>query len=54
MTEGSLKVGEVSLGFALARSADRMWSEEPDIGTQWRMGPDVRAYIGRAIAALRD
>ncbi len=39
---------------ALRSSLGRMWSERPDMGTQWGMGPDVQAYIGRAMAALGD
>lgn len=33
-------------------SVARMWSEESDMGSQWGLGPDVREYVGRAMAAL--
>ena len=38
----------------LARSVGRMWTEEPDMGSDWGMGPGVRAFIKQAIAALDD
>jgi len=35
-------------------SLDRAWKEEPDMGAKWGMGAGVRAYMGRAMAALED
>ena len=38
----------------LTQSVGRMWSQEPGMGSEWGMGPDVRDFIGRAMAALDD
>jgi len=39
---------------AIEASVARVWAEEPDMGSQWGMGPEVRDYIGRAMAGLPD
>lgn len=33
-------------------SLRRVWREEPDLGSDWGMGREVREYIGRALASL--
>lgn len=38
----------------LRDSVGRMWTERPEMGTQWGMGPEVQAYMRRAMAALGD
>ncbi|MCG8467593.1 MAG: MerR family transcriptional regulator [Gemmatimonadetes bacterium] len=38
----------------LEQSVGRMWSEEPDMGSEWGMGPEVRAFIDAAMAALPE
>jgi DNA-binding transcriptional MerR regulator len=50
---------ETVQGFAggdaeIEASVARMWREEPDMGSQWGLGPEVREYIGRAMATLGD
>lgn len=50
---------ETMRGFAggdagIEASVARMWKEEPDMGSQWGLGPEIREYVGRAMAALGD
>ncbi|MDH3735048.1 MAG: MerR family transcriptional regulator [Gemmatimonadota bacterium] len=36
----------------IADSLGRLWAEQPSVGEKWGLGPEVREYIGRAIALL--
>ncbi len=47
-TVAGFTAGDAGIGESLGR----MWSEEKDMGSQWGMGPEVRDFIGKAIAAL--